>query len=617
MKNKKKLRNRYFLILDILIVLIIYAGAIAVAFPLHKILGVYYQGKGIIIITTMLYVAFMAASGTYFIDFLNAGSKEYARLFCSCLVSAVVSIALGLNVSRSAIFPKLNIMVNLAIVVCIFAVRVGVNIAYRLIRGYARSANGKNILLIGAGRLAFLFLRDLEDNSALNYNVVGMIDDDPQKRRLIIDGKRVLGTRNDIEKICKENSIDEIIFAIYSIPAAEKKEILNICSRTGKKLKILPGFEAVLSGSVGISSVRDVAIEDLLERDTIELDNELIGDNLTGKTVLVTGGGGSIGSELCRQIVKYSPKKLIILDIYENTTYELQNELETKNPCQDLEVLIGSVRDRDRISFILNKYRPEIVFHAAAHKHVPLMEDSPGEAIKNNVFGTYNLALCSDKYGVKRFVMISTDKAVNPTNIMGASKRMCEMIIQTLQKTCTTEFVAVRFGNVLGSNGSVVPRFKHQIETGGPVTVTHPEITRYFMTIPEAAQLVLQAAAYAKGGEIFVLDMGEPVKIYDLAKKMISLSGLKPDVDIKIEFTGLRPGEKLYEELLMGEEGLKKTAHSKIFVGKPIDISPKELTEKLKLLEKALDGDTKTITEAMRQAVPTYVVPQLSSILTE
>ncbi|MBQ7717942.1 MAG: polysaccharide biosynthesis protein [Clostridia bacterium] len=611
MKNKRILRNRYFLLIDILLVFLTYAAAIALVFPIREVFGKYHDGIHLILLTAVLYIAAMFAVRAYYIDIGKAGPTEYARVFLGCAAAAIASVVVGLYVSKTAIFPKLNIMVNVVLVIMFFSVRIAIKTLQKLIIGYSRE-KGKNVLVIGAGSLANLLLKDIEENPVLNYNVIGMIDDNPAKRRLIIHGAKVLGTRNDIERICADKNVDEIIFAIYSIESSEKRAILDICSRTGKKLKILPGFEAFLTGAGrGVSGIRDVAIEDLLGRDCVKLDNKLIGEDISGKCVLVTGGGGSIGSELCRQIIKYNPARLIILDIYENTTYELQNELSEKYPNQKLDVLIASVRDKQRLNAIFEQYRPDIVFHAAAHKHVPLMEDSPGEAIKNNVFGTYNTAVCANEYGAKRFVMISTDKAVNPTNIMGASKRMCEMIVQTLQKTCKTEYVAVRFGNVLGSNGSVVPRFRKQIESGGPVTVTHPEITRYFMTIPEAAQLVLQAAAYAKGGEIFVLDMGEPVKIYDLAKKMISLSGLRPNVDIKIEFTGLRPGEKLYEELLMGEEGLQKTAHSKIFIGKPIDLTPEELLEKLKLLESSLSGDTEEISQAIKKAVPTYVIPQI------
>ena len=455
-----------------------------------------------------------------------------------------------------------------------------------------------------------MLLRDIRDNKHLHYNVVGLIDDDKVKKNQVMCGAKVLGGRSEIERICREKMVEEIVFAIYTLPLSEKKEILEICTKTGCKVKVMPGIEAVLSGNFGFNSMRNIEIEALLEREPVKFDNNLIKEDLCGKTVLVTGGGGSIGSELCRQIIPFRPKLLIILDIYENTTYELQNELMEKYPDQQLEVLIASVRDKKRLDDIFSVYRPEIVFHAAAHKHVPLMEYSPCEAVKNNVFGTLNVAKCADEFGVRRFVMISTDKAVNPTNVMGATKRMCEMIIQTMAAESKTEFVAVRFGNVLGSNGSVIPRFKKQIAAGGPVTVTHPEITRFFMTIPEAARLVIQAAVNAQGGEIFVLDMGEPVKIYDLAQKMIRLAGFQPEDDIKIEFTGLRPGEKLYEELLMNEEGLRKTEHSKIFIGSPIAINHNELQHKLQILSIALNIGDDAIKEALKEVVPTFVPEQ-------
>ena len=423
----------------------------------------------------------------------------------------------------------------------------------------------------------------------------------------------MLGTTDDLEAICKKYEVEEIVFAIYRITNAKRVEILDKCSKTGIKVRILPAMQSSFiegNGENLFKNIRDVAIEDLLERDPIRLDNDRLMQDIGGKVVLVTGGGGSIGSELCRQIMKFGPEKLVIVDIYENTTYELQLELNKAYPNNPPEVLIASVRDVKRLEEIFETYRPKYVFHAAAHKHVPLMEFSPAEAIKNNVFGTYNTAKCADKYGAERFVLISTDKAVNPTNVMGATKRFCEMIVQTMAATSKTDFVAVRFGNVLGSNGSVIPLFKKQISAGGPVTVTHPEITRFFMTIPEAAQLVLQASAYANGGEIFVLDMGKPVKIDDLAKKMISLSGLKLGEDIDIVYSGLRPGEKLYEELLMDEEGLKKTAHSKIFVGQPIEITADELQAKLDVLTEAITKDNRAIKEAVAKVVPTYVMKE-------
>ena len=485
----------------------------------------------------------------------------------------------------------------------------GLRFFIRLTYKYTRSpdtTHGKRALIIGAGKLAVSLLRDIDENENLNYNVIGLIDDDRLKYKNRIHGVDVLGNRNDIEKICNDKKISEIIFAIHNIPEKEKADILDHCSNTNCKVKIIAGFEASLNGKIQSSSIRNVEIEDLLERDSIVLDNKLISEDIYSKTILVTGGGGSIGSELCRQIIKYKPETLIILDIYENTTYELQNELEELYPEQKLEVLIASVRDEKRLNEIFQMYHPDIVFHAAAHKHVPLMEFSPCEAIKNNVFGTYNVAKCAANHGVGRFVMISTDKAVNPTNIMGASKRMCEMMIQMLNGRSKTNFVAVRFGNVLGSNGSVIPLFKKQIEAGGPVTVTHPDIIRYFMTIPEAVSLVLEAGAYAKGGEIFVLDMGEPVKILDLAENLIKLSGYKVGEDIEIVFTGLRPGEKMYEELLMKEEGMKTTANKMIFVGKPIEFDEAEFEAHLNALQETILAGEADIRPMVKEIVPTY-----------
>ncbi len=508
------------------------------------------------------------------------------------------------------LFLKLTLSSGIIVFGCLIGSRLLLGILYKIMveRQKEQYNRPKRTLVIGAGSLAVILLRDNSYNERINYKIVGLIDDDPAKLHQKIHGATVLGGRDDIERIVKENHIELIIFAISTIDQKNKSELLSICSKTRRRVLILKGVEESLvkEGGAPDKLLRNVEIEDLLEREPIRLNNSLIGEELTGKVVLVTGGGGSIGSELCRQILRFNPAHLIILDIYENTTYEVQNELEEKYPDQKITVLIGSVREKARIDEIMEQYKPWIVFHAAAHKHVPLMEYSPAEAIKNNVFGTYNTARSAAEHGVRRFVMISTDKAVNPTNVMGASKRLCEMVVQTMQKCSDTEFVAVRFGNVLGSHGSVIPRFRKQIEQGGPVTVTHPDITRFFMTIPEAAQLVLQAASYAKGGEIFVLNMGKPVRICDLAKKMISLSGLRPDEDIKIVFTGLRPGEKLYEELLMDEEGLTKTAHSKIFIGRQIDITEEELKEKLAKLETVLHADPETVKNMMEEVVPTY-----------
>ncbi len=604
---KGRIKKRYLFFSDILLCLIAYIAVVLVVFPVGNMFYYLKGGVTLIFVTVLIYGAVFSVLNVYKADWVYAGVTTYLKLIFACVVASFISLIIGLFVSTAFIYPKINVAANVVSITFICAVRFFIRVLYKLIRN-KRKGKGKRVLIIGAGRLAVMLLRDFSENERLNYDVVGLIDDDSSKIKSNIYDTEVLGNRNDIKRICKERHVEEIIFAIYTIPTTERTKILDICSETGCKVRILPGVEASLSGGdEHPGKIRDVEIEDLLERDPINLNNELISSDICGKTILVTGGGGSIGSELCRQIMKYSPAKLVILDIYENTTYELQNELEEKYPSSKIDVLIASVRDRERLNDVFRQYKPDIVFHAAAHKHVPLMEFSPSEAIKNNVFGTYNVAKCAIEFGVKRFVMISTDKAVNPTNVMGATKRLCEMIIQTFSKLGETEFVAVRFGNVLGSNGSVIPRFKKQIEEGGPLTVTHPEITRFFMTIPEAAQLVLQAAAYAKGGEIFVLDMGQPVKIYDLARKLISLSGYKPDEDIEIMFTGLRPGEKLYEELLMNEEGLTKTAHSKIFVGKPIEITPAELSEKLELLKDAIQNqDNEYIKKIVSKVVPTY-----------
>lgn len=473
----------------------------------------------------------------------------------------------------------------------------------------------KNLLIIGAGEAANEIIKTVKNTMKGYYNIVGLIDDNPNKMNYAISGIKILGNRDDIAEICKQYKVDVIFFSISNIDNKNKKEILNICQETGVKIRVLPSVADIIKNKSLLQNLRDVEIEDLLGREPITLVNENIGELIKGKSILVTGGGGSIGSELCRQIAKFNPSRLIIFDIYENNLYNIEMELKQNHYDEKFEIvaMVGSVRDKKRLEQVFKKYNPYLVFHAAAHKHVPLMEVSPLEAIKNNVFGTYNVANYADKYSVKRFILISTDKAVNPTNIMGATKRMCEMIIQAFNQKSKTEFAAVRFGNVLGSNGSVLPLFKKQISAGGPVTVTHKEITRFFMTIPEAVSLVLQAMSYAKGGEIFVLDMGEPVKIYDLAVSLIKLSGLEPNVDIPIEITGLRPGEKLYEELLMSEEGLQTTAHNKIFIGKPSDITYEQMLKKLGKLEEIIQNENisvNKIKDTMKQVVPTYKEPE-------
>ncbi|GAA0718365.1 nucleoside-diphosphate sugar epimerase/dehydratase [Clostridium malenominatum] len=464
----------------------------------------------------------------------------------------------------------------------------------------------KRLLIIGAGDAAALLIKEIKRSNNLNYETIGLIDDDRSKIGKLISGAKVIGTREDIIRLCLELKVEEIILAIPSASVETKRNIINICKNTNAKLKTLPGIYEIIDNKVNVSKIRDVNIEDLLGREEVRLNSENINKYIKDKVILVTGGGGSIGSELCRQIAKFNPKKLLILDIYENNAYDLQMELNYNFPNLNKEVIIASIRDEKRLKDIFQKYEPEVVFHAAAHKHVPLMENNPGEAIKNNIIGTYNVAKCSHLYGVKKFVQISTDKAVNPTNVMGATKRFSEIMIQAFDSVSETEYVAVRFGNVLGSNGSVIPLFKKQIAHGGPVTVTHPEINRYFMTIPEASQLVIQAGAMANGGEIFVLDMGEPVKIADLAKDLIRLSGYQPEVDIKIEYTGLRPGEKLYEELLMDEVALTSTDHDKIYIEKPTNNSMEFIEKSIGEFREVLGKDREMIFKLIEEKVPTY-----------
>ena len=461
-------------------------------------------------------------------------------------------------------------------------------------------------MIIGAGDAGNVIMKEIIGSHYSTMSIKCVIDDDKNKWGRYVQGIKVVGGRDRIIEAAKKYQIDEIIIALPSVPKYIIRDLINICKETDCKLRTLPGMYQLVNGEVNVSKIRDVDVEDLLGREPIKVDLDSILNYVKGKVVLVTGGGGSIGSELCRQIATHQPAQLIIFDIYENSAYDIQQELLAKYPRLNLVVLIGSVRNTSRMNSIFETYHPDIVYHAAAHKHVPLMEESPNEAVKNNVFGTWKTAQAAAMNGVKKFVMISTDKAVNPTNIMGATKRICEMIIQTFNRHYDTEFVAVRFGNVLGSNGSVIPLFRKQIEAGGPVTVTHPDIIRYFMTIQEAVSLVLQAGAYAKGGEIFILDMGEPVKILDLAKNLIRLSGYKVDEDIKIVFTGLRPGEKLYEELLMNEEGMTDTANKLIHIGRPIDIDEMTFFRQLRDLKSAANHEDARIKEVVREIVPTY-----------
>lgn len=546
--------------------------------------------------------------------------KDYVNYIISAFFAVTILSGLDLIFHLKYINPKLNILSGVLIA--------GTFVMYRLAgrsilsRRMDKKEKDKqpvekkkisNLLIIGAGMGAREIVIAVKNSMRNKYNIVGIIDDDMSKLNHYILGVKVLGTRYDIPKVVSENDVDIIFFAINKIDPASRKKIIEICQETGVKTRVLPTTEEVIDKQGAINSLRDIEIEDLLGRDAIHLDNKNIHSLIKNKVVLVTGGGGSIGSELCRQIIKYEPKRLVILDIYENNLYDIEVELKSAYPKASIDAVVASVRDKDRLEEVFKEYKPEIVFHAAAHKHVPLMENNPLEAIKNNVFGTYNVVNCADEFEVEKFILISTDKAVNPTNIMGATKRVCEMIVQAKNKVSKTEYAAVRFGNVLGSNGSVIPLFKKQIAKGGPVTVTHKDITRFFMTIPEAVQLILQAVTYAKGGEIFVLDMGEPVKIYDLAVNVIKLLGYEPNVDIPIQITGLRPGEKLYEEILMSEEGLTATKHEKIFVTEPMHLKMEELQEKLDKLE-TLEYDEnysrEHVKETLKSVVPTFKDPE-------
>ncbi|MBO5743134.1 MAG: polysaccharide biosynthesis protein [Clostridia bacterium] len=612
---KKPIKNRYIFAFDILAIIIARFITAIILFPEMKLpqgAFIYTGGTyiGLVIIVNLIF-------GVYKIAWHYSGTRELAKYMSVCIVSMIAQfVANELLVFFSIIpqpFRRINGGIAIISILIMILVRLFVKEIYKtasskaMVTSPQKPGNKNRVLIIGAGDAARIIVGSYAHDFSSPYEIVGFIDDDASKHGKIMYGYKVLGGRESIVSICENMDIDSIIMAIPSAYVQDRLDILKICNLTKCKVKTIPNICDLLDSDENVH-VRDIKIEDLLDRDPIVLDNDGISSLVKGKVVMVSGGGGSIGSELCRQIMRFSPERLIILDIYENNAYDIQMELNAQYPGNQPAVLIASVRDRVRLQEIFSEYKPNLVFHAAAHKHVPLMETSPGEAIKNNVFGTYNLAMTAHEFGVEKFVMISTDKAVNPTNIMGASKRLCEMIIQCMERISETDFVAVRFGNVLGSNGSVIPLFERQISKGGPVKVTHKDVTRFFMTIPEAAQLVIQAACYAKGGEIFVLDMGKPVKIYDLAENLIRLSGHIPNVDIKIEVVGLRPGEKLYEELLMDQEGLEGTKHSKIFVGRPMTIEMSELEEKLTLLKEAVDSqDNEKIRDIMEEVVPTYI----------
>lgn len=560
------------------------------------------------IIITSVYIICFHIFKLYESLWTQAGTDEFLLALQGGVVGGVFAIILSI-VNRRMIPINVTIIAVVLIIFSTISLRISFRIYRRVLMGLQKTntKNLKNVLIIGAGSAGTMVLKEIKGKEELSKKVIGFIDDDKRKIGQRLYGVKVLGDRNAIEEIVEKYSVKTIIFAMPSIDSEERRNIMNICKNTSCKLKTIPNIYEILNGQVNISQIKDVEVDDLLGRDQIKLDSESIFHYVNDKVVLVTGGGGSIGSELCRQIAAFKPRKLIMLDIYENNVYDIQNELLANFKELSLEVLIASVREKKRINEIFEKYKPEIVFHAAAHKHVPLMEKSPGEAIKNNVFGTLNVAEASSKNNVERFVLISTDKAVNPTNVMGASKRLCEMIVQAINKDSKTEFVAVRFGNVLGSNGSVIPLFKKQIVKGGPVTVTSKEINRFFMTIPEAAQLVLQAGAFAKGGEIFILDMGKPVKIYDLACDLIRLSGFEPEKDIKIIVTGLRPGEKLYEELLMDEEGLEETPHKKIKIGRSMEFDLGELKRDLEEMKFLIEHNNESkLIGKLKEVVPTY-----------
>lgn len=571
-----------------------------------NMMTMYYQSS---IILTAAKLLIYRSLGLYDSIWEYASIEELIKVVLVCSLANVIGIVYLLTIGLRMYF-------GIFIVAFIFEVTlVGyTRFSFRVFRKLRN--NGpltkrnylKNVLILGCGATGSLIAAEIKNHPGTYGRVIGFIDNDNSKYKKVIGGIKVLGNCNDIFSACSRYSIDEIIIAMPTVDVADMKNILTECKRTEAKVSIMPGVREMIDGHVSMSKIRDVEIEDLLGRKPIDLNIPEISQYIKGRTVMVTGGGGSIGSELCRQIAGLGPSKLIVLDIYENNAYDIQNELRRKYGNRlKLDVIIASVRDRKNIFNIISNELPDVIFHAAAHKHVPLMERSPKEAIKNNVFGTMNVAEAANQYNVERFVMISTDKAVNPTNIMGASKRMCELIIQGLAKQSRTNFVAVRFGNVLGSNGSVVPLFKKQIKEGGPVTVTHKDIERYFMTIPEAVQLVIQAGAIANGGEVFVLDMGEPVRIYDLAYDLIKLSGLKLNEDIEIKITGLRPGEKLYEELLMEDEGLETTGYEKIHIGQPSNLDYSILKKSFKKLEEVISyGTDGELIEIVQRMIPTY-----------
>jgi len=606
-------RDKKFIVYDILFVILSLYGALLLKFDFNIPKEYIVFFKVSIIPVVLITVFFNSLFNLYRNIWKYASVEELVSIVYSISTTNIVFIVYSYFVNYILLenmYYRFPFTVHIIFwILCTISLG-GTRFIYRIMaeRLDDTEGNGKKskLLIVGAGDAGAMLIKELKKHKELNYEIIGLVDDNDYKKGKTINGVKVIGGTQDVIRIAKDKKVDEIIVAIPSAELSVKKEILNLCKKTNCKLKTLPGIYEIIDGTVNFSKLRDVSIEDLLGREPVRLNSDNINRYIKDRVILVTGGGGSIGSELCRQIARFHPKKLLILDIYENNAYDLQMELKHDYPNLKMEVIIASIREIERLKNIFEAYRPEVVFHAAAHKHVPLMEENPAEAIKNNILGTYNVVKCSHEYGVNKFVQISTDKAVNPTNIMGATKRFCEIIIQVFDKISSTEYVAVRFGNVLGSNGSVIPLFKKQIAHGGPVTVTHPEINRFFMTIPEAAQLVIQAGSIAKGGEIFVLDMGKPVKIADLARDLITLSGLKPDVDIKVEYTGLRPGEKLYEELLMDEVALTSTEHNKIFVEKPMDIDVDFVCNSIEEFKRVIGEDKESIIKLLEEKVPTY-----------
>lgn len=602
-KLPTNLKTFFLCILDAFVVVLSYYAAVIFEEMTFSFKDAAIQNT--ILAIMIMYIFSLNIVGVYKGIIKYTSTKDYLTIGIVSLVVATIFC----TAKQYVIFFTLdtNIVLLAAILTAVLSITIRVLIrSFIYAMAAASSSAKKRLLIIGAGQSTSQIIKTLQTTLAAEYTIVGIIDDDPQKQKRLMYGIKIIGDRDDIVSICEREKIDVIFFSIDNIKPKEKNKILKICDQTDAKVKIVLPLNQIISGKNFNEAIRDVEVEDLLGREPVVLNNSKISEYLFGKTVLVTGAGGSIGSELCRQIVKFRPKKLIMLDIYENTLYETEMELRQANKNAPIVTVIASVRDKERMDEVFEKYRPQVVFHAAAHKHVPLMETSPIEAIKNNVFGTYNVVNCSDKYGVEKFTFISTDKAVNPTSIMGATKRICEMILQAKNRTSKTVYAAVRFGNVLGSHGSVIPLFKKQIEAGGPVTVTHKEITRYFMLIPEAVGLILQSATFANGGEIFVLDMGEPVKIYDLASTLIKMSGK----NVPIEIVGLRKGEKLYEELLMAEEGLIKTLHEKIMISRinaPTDEEIADMIKRLDILINEKNVSRKDVKDVIKEIVPTFI----------